>query len=251
MISVKDALVRLEAYYAPYSKLRLKDGFTASDKGKSFQKVYWFFNDHYEYRFDLLGHGDFIVEEVVFGPDIFYCNVCSQRTREVCAKCKKVAYCSKDCQRNAWTSEHRAICSTPDQFDSRLYCERKGSVTQVHMRKPGSTEIHVLDKLKNEFSGWAHSEDVAAVPRNDAALGEYHIWDLFLAVKRECDPPTGWFLSGDWLPIRPRPVLANLSNKWSRDRFPLKDLDESGQFVPFAVKELLDILHKRSTCRAS
>jgi len=38
----------------------------------------------------------------------------------ICAKCKKVHYCGKDCQRKDWKSGHKEICGT-DKDDELFF----------------------------------------------------------------------------------------------------------------------------------
>ena len=40
------------------------------------------------------------------------CDVCGTETPLVCENCRSSRYCSRDCQKKAWSGEHRAVCGT-------------------------------------------------------------------------------------------------------------------------------------------
>ena len=48
------------------------------------------------------------------------CRVPLQPPLRLCARCKKVAYCSKDCQTSAWRANHKRECAASVQSDEAL-----------------------------------------------------------------------------------------------------------------------------------
>ena len=45
------------------------------------------------------------------GVEVYQCPVCSMVTTKKCARCKQVAYCSKECQASDWAN-HRPFCQS-------------------------------------------------------------------------------------------------------------------------------------------
>ncbi|XP_020548505.1 ubiquitin carboxyl-terminal hydrolase 19-like, partial [Sesamum indicum] len=66
------------------------------------------------------------------------CAVCGRLTNKQCARCKMVKYCSEDCQRSHWNSEHMMKCKDLQSFyranntkSTSLLRERKASLVPV------------------------------------------------------------------------------------------------------------------------
>ncbi|KAL0372034.1 UNVERIFIED_CONTAM: Ubiquitin carboxyl-terminal hydrolase 19 [Sesamum calycinum] len=66
------------------------------------------------------------------------CAVCGRLTKKQCARCKMVKYCSEDCQRSHWNSEHMTKCKDVQSFyntnntkSTSLLRERKASLVPI------------------------------------------------------------------------------------------------------------------------
>lgn len=153
-----------------------QNSFDESDKGKTFQKVMWHFDHHSNYQIDFLGQGDFLVLDVQLAEEgQMRCHVCKTLAEKYCARCKKVAYCSRDCQRRDWKLVHRQVCGhlTLDQ----RYGNRKHTTVVKIAEVAHPERTYTLRATRNEFVGWAPSEKVKSVPFNKDALDGHDLMD--------------------------------------------------------------------------
>lgn len=44
------------------------------------------------------------------------CFMCGKSSKAVCAKCKVMKYCSKECQKKHWKEGHKKVCRTPEEI---------------------------------------------------------------------------------------------------------------------------------------
>ncbi|SBS96970.1 MYND finger protein, putative [Plasmodium malariae] len=51
-------------------------------------------------------------EEAIF-DDLYLCNICKENAELQCSQCKRIYYCSKECQMKDWFN-HREVCSSAE-----------------------------------------------------------------------------------------------------------------------------------------
>tara|TARA_B100000482_G_C12461297_1_gene241010 strand:- start:124 stop:654 length:531 start_codon:yes stop_codon:yes gene_type:complete len=73
------------------------------------------------------------------------CRVCGQKTNLVCEGCLIARFCSKQCQRQAWTAEHRRLCGPTklvlDQIKEKKFTYVPGRRQNRHFVKNAAEAI--------------------------------------------------------------------------------------------------------------
>lgn len=82
-----------------------------------------------------------------------HCHVSSLRIRGTpnqCGRCRKVWYCSRDCQRKAWVGGHKDKCKVADPDDARLSAIAKKFKRAVFSKNVLSMLLATCDKFKKD-----------------------------------------------------------------------------------------------------
>ena len=73
-------------------------------------------------------------------PDVRTCDYCKKASDvklDLCGRCRKVAFCGKECQRAAWKA-HRLVCTPTDEWTKRKQLELTWAQVEAHGGAPVS-----------------------------------------------------------------------------------------------------------------
>ena len=94
---------------------------------------------------------------------VIRCSSCNTKvgTLKFCAKCRRIQYCSRDCQRKAWPT-HKLVCKEPPAFHGLLEeLERRfGAEYKEHEKaREKAREERRRDRIPGESGETDESED--------------------------------------------------------------------------------------------
>lgn len=126
---------------------------------------------------------EFIVNAKDRPAELTPCGHCTKPTRTRCAGCHVLYFCSKECQKSAW-SEHKAECKQ-FQFVQRAHKEIDATHNgqnsfETHLREKGLV-LNTSFQKREEFFLWTKE-------KNEVRRRLVHLQNLFQWVRREYQP---------------------------------------------------------------